>query len=76
MQGERVVLVESLLQVGALLGDGLLEDGLLELKICRQSALQGERVVLLFCSCFDLLVSAFVFYCNCYLFLFVKGRLG
>ena len=25
---------------------------------------------------FDLLVSAFVFYCNCYLFLFVKGRLG
>ena len=44
MQGERVVLVESLLQVGALLGDGLLEDGLLELKICRQSASPGERV--------------------------------
>ena len=43
---------------------------------CRESELQGERVVLLFCSCFDLLVSAFVFYCNCYLFLFVKGRLG
>ena len=42
MQGERVVLVESLLQVGALLGDGLLEDGLLELKICRQSASPGE----------------------------------
>jgi hypothetical protein len=46
LQGERVVLVESLLQVGALLGDGLLEDGLLELEICRQSELQGERVVL------------------------------
>ena len=77
--------MESFLQVGVLLGDGLLEDGLLELKICRQSAspgereLQGERVAgraSCFCSCFDLLVSAFVFYCNCYLFLFVKGRLG
>ena len=42
LQGELVVLVESLLQVGALLGDGLLEDGLLELKICRQSASPGE----------------------------------
>ena len=75
MQGERVVLVESLLQVGVLLGDGLLEDGLLELKICRQSAspgereLQGERVAggascsggVTFVGCFDLLVSAFVF---------------
>ena len=71
--------MESFLQVGVLLGDGLLE-----LKICRQSASPGERVAgrascresELFCSCFDLLVSAFVFYCNCYLFLFVKGRLG
>ena len=43
-EGEGVVLDEELLQVGALLEDGLLEDGLLELKICRQSALQGERV--------------------------------
>ena len=38
-EGERVVLDEQLLQVGA-----LLEDGLLELKICRQSASPGERV--------------------------------
>ena len=37
-------MVESFLQVGVLLGDGLLEDGLLELKICRQSASPGERV--------------------------------
>ena len=41
-EGERVGLVESFLQVGVLLGDGLLEDGLLELKICRQSASPGE----------------------------------
>ena len=46
--------------------------------------LQTERVAgrascsggVTFVGCFDLLVSAFVFYCNCYLFLFVKGRLG
>ena len=77
-------MVESFLQVGVLLGDGLLEDGLLELRICRQSELQGERVAgrascsggVTFVGCFDLLVSAFVFYCNCYLFLFVKSRLG
>ena len=81
--------MESFLQVGVLLGDGLLEDGLLELKICRQSASPGERVAgrascreselfwwSHFVGCFDLLVSAFVFYCNCYLFLFVTGRLG
>ena len=37
--------------------------------------LQAERVAGRE-GCFDLLVSAFVFYCNCYLFLFVKGRLG
>ena len=50
----------------------------------RERELQGERVAggascsggVTFVGCFDLLVSAFVFYCNCYLFLFVKGRLG
>ena len=42
----------------------------------RLSGVCLQLAVCCFCSCFDLLVSAFVFYCNCYLFLFVKGRLG
>ena len=65
MQGEQVVLVESLLQVGALLGDGLLEDGLLELKICRQSASPGERVALI-CLCLRLCFIVIVI-CFCLL---------
>ena len=42
---------------------------------CRESELQGERVVLLFCSCFDLLVSAFVFAVIVLCFCLLKGRL-
>ena len=80
--------MESFLQVGVLLGDGLLEDGLLELKICRQSAspgeseLQGERVAggascsggITFVGCFDLLVSAFVFAVIVLCFCLLKGQ--
>ena len=54
MQGERVVLVESLLSVGALMGDGRWSAGVGDLQAervagresCRESELQGERVVL------------------------------
>ena len=89
LQGERVVLVESLLQVGALLGDGRGAGGVgavggtagpaYAFASERRSlpdisfSSRGDLDVLVL-VCFVLICS--VFYCNCYLFLFVEGRLG
>ena len=67
MQGERVVLVESLLQVGALLGDGRGAGGVGAVGGTAGPAYAFSLLSVVFVVALICFVSAFVFGYNCYL---------
>ena len=75
MQGERVVLVESLLQVGALLGDGRGAGGVGAVGGTAGPAYAFSLLPVVFVVALTCFVSAFVFAVIVLCFCLLKGRL-